>query len=107
MSSETIGIAGWKSAGASMLEAVTDFAWQFGAIIIPLVAWEVSARLGWINVFLFPAPSHILATLWIQSGPHGNPPWIIPMHVARSLVNSCPDLRLPSLWERFSVSRSV
>ncbi|MGZ5896965.1 MAG: ABC transporter permease [Xanthobacteraceae bacterium] len=94
MSSETINIARPKSASGSMVEAMGAFAWRFGAIIIPLLAWEAAARLGWINVFLFPAPSHILAALWTQSGPHGNPPWAIPMHVARSLLRLLSGLSL-------------
>lgn len=59
---------------------------RLGSIIVPLLLWELAARLGWINTFLFPAPSKILATLWSQSGPSGNPPWAIPIHVGRSLI---------------------
>jgi NitT/TauT family transport system permease protein len=59
---------------------------RLGSIIVPLLLWELAARLGWINTFLFPPPSRILATLWSQSGPNGNPPWAIPIHVGRSLI---------------------
>jgi len=59
---------------------------RLGSIIVPLLLWELGARLGWINTFLFPPPSKILATLWSQSGPNGNPPWAIPIHVGRSLI---------------------
>jgi ABC-type nitrate/sulfonate/bicarbonate transport system permease component len=68
------------SARAGML------ALRLGSIIVPLVLWELAARLGWINTFLFPPPSKILSTLWNQSGPNGNPPWAIPIHVGRSLM---------------------
>lgn len=52
----------------------------------PLILWEVAARLDWINAFLFPPPSKILALLWTQAGPDGNPPWAIPLHAGRSLL---------------------
>jgi ABC-type nitrate/sulfonate/bicarbonate transport system permease component len=80
--------------GHRVAVAANNFAWRFGAIIIPLVLWEVAARTGWINTFLFPSPSHVVATLWTQSGPHGNPPWAIPMHVGRSLVRLFSGLAL-------------
>jgi NitT/TauT family transport system permease protein len=57
-----------------------------GVIVVPLLLWELAARFGWINTFLFPAPSNIAATIWTQSGPQGNPPWAIPMHVVRSMI---------------------
>lgn len=57
-----------------------------GVIVTLLVLWEVAARLGWINTFLFPAPSNIAATIWTQSGPDGNPPYAMPMHVLRSMI---------------------
>ena len=57
-----------------------------GVIVILLVLWEAAARFGWINTFLFPAPSNIAATIWTQSGPDGNPPYAMPMHVLRSMI---------------------
>ncbi len=57
-----------------------------GVIVALLVLWELAARLGWINAFLFPAPSNIAATIWTQSGPDGNPPYAMPMHVLRSMI---------------------
>jgi ABC-type nitrate/sulfonate/bicarbonate transport system permease component len=55
-------------------------------IVVPLLAWEICSRLGWINGFLFPAPSLILHKLWVQSGSGGNPPYAILWHVAYSLL---------------------
>jgi ABC-type nitrate/sulfonate/bicarbonate transport system permease component len=55
-------------------------------IAVPLLAWELCSRLGWINSFLFPPPSLILVKLWVQSGPAGNPPYAILWHVAYSLM---------------------
>lgn len=57
-----------------------------GVIVVALLLWELAATLGWINTFLFPAPSTIAVTIWTQSGPQGNPPWAIPMHVLRSMI---------------------
>lgn len=59
---------------------------RVGLIVVPLIAWELSSRLGLINSFLFPAPSLILYKLWIQSGPNESPPYAIPWHVAYSLL---------------------
>ncbi|HWV80294.1 MAG TPA: ABC transporter permease [Hyphomicrobiaceae bacterium] len=59
---------------------------RFGVIVVLLALWELAARLGWINTFLFPAPSNIAATIWTQSGPDGNPPYAMPMHVLRSMI---------------------
>jgi ABC-type nitrate/sulfonate/bicarbonate transport system permease component len=80
--------------GYRVLAAASNFAWRFGAIIIPLVLWEMVARAGWINTFLFPSPSQVVATLWTQSGPHGSPPWAMPMHVGRSLIRLFSGLAL-------------
>jgi ABC-type nitrate/sulfonate/bicarbonate transport system permease component len=59
---------------------------RFGAIIVLVLLWELAAQVGWINSFLFPSPSQILATIWTQSGPQANPPWAIPIHVTRSMM---------------------
>jgi ABC-type nitrate/sulfonate/bicarbonate transport system permease component len=59
---------------------------RIALIFVPLVAWELCSRLGWINGFLFPAPSLIVHKLWVQSGPNGSPPYAIPWHVAYSLL---------------------
>jgi ABC-type nitrate/sulfonate/bicarbonate transport system permease component len=59
---------------------------RIAIIVVPLLAWEICSRLGWINGFLFPAPSLILHKLWVQAGPGGNPPYVILWHVAYSLL---------------------
>jgi len=95
MSMDAVDIPGsGQLLGRRILAGANALAWRFGAIVIPLVLWEVASRLGWINTFLFPPPSHIFATLWTQSGPQGNPPWAIPMHVARSLMRLLSGLAL-------------
>jgi len=38
------------------------------SIGLPLVLWEMLARSGAINNFLFPAPSEIFGTLWAKTG---------------------------------------
>jgi taurine transport system permease protein len=55
------------------------------SIVTVLVLWETAARLGWINSFLFPPPTHVLASLWRQAGPAGDPPYAIVFHVLKSL----------------------
>lgn len=66
--------------------AVSKLLVRSGVIVVLLLAWELAARFGWINTFLFPAPSTIAATIWTQSGPDGNPPYAMPMHVLRSMI---------------------
>jgi len=82
------------SAGALILRLIRHVAIGSGAIVVPLLLWELAARLGWINTFLFPPPSQIFATIWAQSGPNGNPPWAIPLHVGRSLFRLLSGLAL-------------
>lgn len=38
-------------------------AWQWGILVFLLVAWEVSARIGWVDDFLVSQPSRVIATL--------------------------------------------
>ena len=71
-----------ERAGALLRNIIT----RSGVIVTLLVLWEVAARLGWINTFLFPAPSNIAATILTQSGPDGSPPYAMPMHVLRSMI---------------------
>jgi ABC-type nitrate/sulfonate/bicarbonate transport system permease component len=79
-------IAGATSSGRQpRSQRIADVALTFAPVVIPLMLWELAAWMGWINTFLFPPPSRIAATIWIQSGPNGNPPWGIPLHVGRSL----------------------
>lgn len=59
---------------------------RVGLVVAPFLVWELCSHLGWINSFLFPAPSHILVKLWVQSGPNGNPKYAIPWHVAYSML---------------------
>lgn len=47
----------------------------------PLLLWEAAVRLGWIDAFLFPAPSAIAATMWRQTWPDGD----LLLHAGRSL----------------------
>jgi NitT/TauT family transport system permease protein len=82
------------SAGALVLRLLGRVAMASGAIVVPLLLWEIAARWGWINTFLFPAPSQIVSTIWAQSGPWGNPPWAIPLHVGRSLFRLVSGLAL-------------
>lgn len=87
MSIDAIGASATKPLLSSARLAVfKSIALKFGSIVIPLLLWEIAARAGWINAFLFPPPSKIFATIWAQSGPSGNPPWAIEMHVGRSLM---------------------
>src|SRR3546814_7034041 len=53
---------------------------------LPLMLWEVAARAGWINDFLFPPPSAVAAAIWVQAGPEGSPPYAIVFHVLRSMM---------------------
>lgn len=55
------------------------------SIMAPLMLWELAAQLGWINKFLLPPPSAILRAIVLQSGPEGNPPYAIWLHVWSSL----------------------
>ena len=55
------------------------------SVSVPLLLWELAARLGWINAFLFPAPSAIAAAVAVQAGPDGQPPYAIWLHAGRSL----------------------
>lgn len=52
------------------------------AVIRPVVSlgvvfglWELASRYGYINDFLFPPPTQIIAALWTAAGPDGNPPY--------------------------------
>jgi ABC-type nitrate/sulfonate/bicarbonate transport system permease component len=56
------------------------------SIGVPLLIWEFTSRMGWINNFLFPPPSAIAQAIWLQVGPHGNPPHAILFHILRSMV---------------------
>lgn len=47
----------------------------------PLLLWELAVRLGWVDAFLFPAPSAIAATIWDQTWPDGE----LLIHMGRSL----------------------
>lgn len=55
------------------------------AVASPLLLWELASRLGWINGFLFPAPSTIFNAIAVQAGPEGSPPYAIWLHALRSL----------------------
>jgi ABC-type nitrate/sulfonate/bicarbonate transport system permease component len=55
------------------------------SILAPLMLWELAAQLGWINKFLLPPPSAIVRAIVLQSGPSGNPPYAIWLHVWSSL----------------------
>lgn len=37
---------------------------QWGLLILFILLWEVSARIGWIDAFIMSSPSRIAATLW-------------------------------------------
>lgn len=50
-----------------------------------LLLWEWAASAGFINGALIPAPSAIFASLWLQAGPDGHPPYVIWAHAGRSL----------------------
>lgn len=81
----TVDLAGERPgerAGSLLRNIIT----RSGVIVTLLVMWEVAARLGWLNTFLFPAPSNIASTIWTQSGPDGSPPYAMPMHVLRSMI---------------------
>src|SRR5690606_33193135 len=67
---------------------------RFGVVVVLLASWELAAQLDWINTFLFPPPSHIATTIWAQSGPNGNPPWAMPLHVLRSMIRLLSGLAL-------------
>lgn len=83
----TVDLAGATPASGGRLGSIVSrLLTRFGVIALLLGAWELAAQLGWINTFLFPAPSNIAATIWTQSGPQGNPPWAMPMHVLRSMI---------------------
>lgn len=47
----------------------------------PLLLWELAVRLGWVDAFLFPAPSAIAATIGDQTWPDGE----LLIHMGRSL----------------------
>ena len=72
--------------GERFISAVGKLLVRSGLIVVLLLLWELAARFGWINSFLFPAPSTIAATIWTQSGPDGNPPYAMPTHVLRSMI---------------------
>lgn len=55
------------------------------SIMVPLLLWELAARMRWVNSFLVPAPSAILQAVFVQAGPDGNPPYAIWLHVWHSL----------------------
>ena len=42
--------------------------WRWGILLTLIAAWEVLARLGWINAFVFSQPSRILRTYWSMAG---------------------------------------
>lgn len=61
------------------------------AIVRPMISigvifglWEIAARTGMINDFLFPPPTAILAALWTEAGPNGNPPYAMLWHILLS-----------------------
>lgn len=56
------------------------------SIGLPLLLWEFTSRMGWINNFLFPPPLAIAQAIWLQVGPYGNPPYAVLFHVLRSMV---------------------
>lgn len=50
-----------------------------------LLLWELAARLSLVNSTLIPPPSAIFASLCLQAGPHGHPPYALWFHVGKSL----------------------
>lgn len=50
-----------------------------------LLLWELASDLGAINSALIPAPSSIFASIWVQAGPDGHPPYAVWAHVGKSL----------------------
>lgn len=47
--------------------------------------WELLARTGVINDFLFPPPTQIAEALWVEAGPNGNPPYALAFHIWASM----------------------
>jgi ABC-type nitrate/sulfonate/bicarbonate transport system permease component len=85
MSVETVHIRSERPAVSLWSTSTVIAVGRIAIIVVPLLLWELCSRLGWINSFLFPAPSLILVKLWVQSGPNGNPPYAILWHVVYSL----------------------
>ncbi len=65
--------------------AFDRFAVPIIALGAPLILWEFLSRSGLINPFLFPAPTAILQTLWVQTGWSGGGGELFD-HVAYSLL---------------------
>jgi NitT/TauT family transport system permease protein len=83
----TVDLASAKPlSGGSVSTLLRNIIVRSGVIVTLLVMWELAARLGWLNTFLFPAPSNIATTIWKQSGPDGSPPYAMPTHVLRSMI---------------------
>lgn len=55
------------------------------SVSLVLLAWELVCALGWINKALIPPPSTIFASLWLQGGPDGSPPYALWGHAGKSL----------------------
>lgn len=83
-----------RPANSISLRRIFDSIQPMIAIAIPLLIWEATGRMGWINTFLFPPPSQIAHTIWVQAGPNGHPPGAILMHVGRSLYRFLSGLAL-------------
>jgi NitT/TauT family transport system permease protein len=64
------------------------------AVAVPLALWQLAANMGWINSFLFPAPWAIAKALWVQAGPHGNPPYAVLYSLLHSLWRICAGVGL-------------
>ena len=47
--------------------------------------WEIAARTGLVNDFLFPPPTAIAQALWTISGPNGAEPYALVMHILMSM----------------------